>query len=106
MLDLTTLVKRYFTVKLPNGRTLDVEVPKVKTMKKILRAAEEVQTKEGSEGAAFSSLTEALSLALSKNKQGVHITSDELEELLDYDDMELLMTSYFEWVAEVKSSKN
>jgi hypothetical protein len=99
MYDMNQVSKRYWEVKFLNGLELSVECPKLKTLRKIT----EITKEKGNE---ISALEEALSMALSKNKQGKEITVDFIEENIDYDHMEGLLKSYFEWVKNVKNDPN
>ena len=45
-------------------------------------------------------------VALSKNKQKKEITTGDVAEILNLDQIQALLTEYFNWVSEIKSSKN
>lgn len=105
MYDMNTLVKRYFTITLEDGRKLELEPPKLKVLKKISQLSKlnndnELTTED------IESLSSAISLSLSKNKSNVKITSDEVEEMFDIDGMYDFLTKYFSWVSEIQNSKN
>lgn len=105
MYDMNTLVKRYFTITLEDGRKLELEPPKLKVLKKISQLSKlgndaELTTED------IESLSTAISLSLSKNKSNVKITSDEVEEMFDIDGMYDFLTKYFGWVSEIQNSKN
>ena len=105
MFDMNNLVKRYFPITLEDGRNLEIEPPKLKTIKKIAHLSNLTDgatlTEEDIE-----SLSSAISLALSKNKTDVRITSDEVEEMFDINAMYDFLTKYFNWVGEIQNSKN
>lgn len=105
MYDMSTLVKRYFTITLDDGRTLELEPPKLKVLKKISQLS---KLTNGSELTAedIESLSTAIALSLSKNKSNVKITSDEVEDMFDIDGMYDFLTKYFGWVSEIQNSKN
>ena len=66
MYDMTQFVPRYFKTKLKNGKIIEVEPPKLKVLKKILKLSgvkNEMTEKD------FENITLATSMALSKNKQ-------------------------------------
>lgn len=105
MFDMSTLVKRYFPITLEDGRKIEIEPPKLKTLKKIahlskLTAGEELTEED------IESLSSAISLALSKNKSNIKISSDEVEEMFDINAMYDFLTKYFHWVGEIQNSKN
>lgn len=105
MYDMNTLVKRYFSITLEDGRKLELEPPRLKVLKKISQLSKldngvELTT------ADIESLSTAISLSLSKNKSNVKITSDEVEEMFDIDGMYDFLTKYFSWVSEIQNSKN
>jgi hypothetical protein len=106
----TTIGKRYFGIKIEKELTdvetmqtitvdLDVEPPKLKVLKKITALAK-VRSED-----AFDDLTEALRLILSKNKTGTKVPEELIGEL-DFDEMNEILTRYFEWLAQSKNSPN
>jgi len=99
MFDMKNINKRYWDVKFTNGLFLSVECPKLKTLRKITDLTKDREN-------IVENLCGALALALSKNKQGKKITSDFIEENMDIDDINSLLTSYFEWIKCVKSDPN
>lgn len=103
MYDMTKLVTRYFQVKLKNQKVIDVEPPKLKVFREISKLTKDVS--EFDEG-EIDSLVKAVSLALSKNKQNYHVTTQQIEDWLNYDELYDLLVQYFTWVNEVTSSKN
>lgn len=104
MFDMTKLVPRYFALKLPNESRIDVEPPKNKTIKKMLSLSQTEEDAFTSDD--FDNLIIALSMALSKNKQGRKISPEFIEENMNLDEMNELMKTYFDWVSEIKQSKN
>ncbi len=103
MFDMTKFKTRYFDIKLKNGRIINIEPPKMKILKKITALSEVGDNLEEKD---ITSLTEAISLALSKNRQGIKITTEQIEE--DYDIFEIidLLKAYFDWVNTIQESKN
>lgn len=110
MFDMTTLITRYFDVKLPNGLELNVQPPRMKVLKKILKLSKDIQKIEAVDGeiggASLEALTEALSISLSVNKQKRKITVDDINDMMDLVQMMELFTAYFNWVGEINNSKN
>lgn len=103
MYDMTKLVTRYFKVKLKNQKIIDVEPPKLKIFREISKLAKVVDEFGEDE---VNSLSKAVSLALSKNKQNYRVTTSQVEEWLNYDELYDLLVKYFTWVNEVTNSKN
>ncbi len=50
-------------------------------------------------------LSEAIKMILRKNKNNINV-SDDLVEELDLDEMNEILTAYFEWIANSKNSPN
>lgn len=106
MYDMTNLITRYFTIKFRNGLQLDVEPPKLKALKKILKVANvNINNLTDAEN-VFEDITEALTIALSKNKQNRKVTVDEIDDWLDIDEIIDLLNNYVEWIETINSSKN
>lgn len=105
MYDMTKFRTRYFNMKLKNGRIIDIEPPKMKVLKKISALSETKDSEDLSEN-DIANLTEAVALALNKNKQGYKVTANNVEE--DYDILEIVdfLTAYFKWVNSIQNSKN
>ena len=98
MFDISTVNKRYFEIKL-NDIRLEVEPPKVKTLKKIL-ALSKARNED-----AMDELAEAVRILLSKHKSGYKVP-EELVDGLDLDQLNSILTAYFEWLAQEKNSPN
>jgi len=106
MLDLSTKVKRYFDVKIETT-TLKLEPPKIKTIKKLMGVAGKLVKDAGeADEEQLEELTEVVALILSKNKSGKKIDTDFVYEHMDYEDMMLLLSGYFEWVGEIQNDPN
>jgi len=96
MFDISTINKRYFDIKI-GDLTLEVEPPKIKTLKKIINLSESRDS--------MSDLVEAVKMVLNKNKSG-YVVSDKVTDELDYDQLDAILTAFFEWLGREKSSKN
>ena len=103
MYNMTKLVTRYFKVKLKINKTIDVEPPKLKVFREISKLASMADDYGESE---IDSITKAVSLALSKNRQRYKVSPDQIENWLNYDELYDLLLNYFKWVGEVTNSKN
>lgn len=104
MFDMTSYIPRYFKIKLKNGKILDVEPPKLKVLKKIMKLAK--NNKNDVTGQDFENLIVASSLALSKNKQNYTVTEEWITDNHNIDELMELLTNYFDWVDEINNSKN
>jgi len=99
MFDLSAVNKRYFDIKL-NDLVLEVEAPKVKTLKKIVDLAINSKKEEGLDG-----MTDAVLTLLKKNKGNKKVPPGIIDEL-DFDQMNEILTAFFEWLTGEKNSKN
>lgn len=102
MLDLTAVRRRYFQVKF-NGRVLEVEPPKLKTLNKLVSIA---KTAEHNELGAFPEMTPLIAQLLSKNKKGIKISPAVVEDNLDSDEMLVLLTEFIAWINQEKNDPN
>jgi len=105
MYDMTKFKTRYFTIKLKNNRVLDLEPPKLKILKKItalsaIKNSDELSEKE------IANLIEAVSIAISKNKQGYKMNPEQIEDQFDIDETVDFLNNYFNWVNEMQNQKN
>jgi hypothetical protein len=98
MFDINSINRRYFEIKL-NDTALEVEAPKVKTLKKIMSLSK-VRNED-----AMDELAEAVRTLLSKNRSGYKV-ADELVDGLDLDQLNGILTAYFEWLTGNKNSPN
>ena len=51
-------------------------------------------------------LYELTAKVLSRNKENIHITADQLNDCLDFEDLIIFFNSYIEYVDELASQKN
>jgi hypothetical protein len=98
MFDINTVAKRYFTIKL-DDMVLEIEPPKLKVLKKITSLS-----KARNED-AMEDLAEAVGMILSKNKSSYKVPQEIIDEL-DLDQMNEILTAYFQWLNREKNSKN
>ncbi|PYG88500.1 hypothetical protein LY28_01349 [Ruminiclostridium sufflavum DSM 19573] len=105
MFDISTINKRYFNISISvtndEGKeldiSLDVEPPKIKTLKKII-----VLSKDKDDENAMS---EAITLILNKNKTGFKVPNEIIENL-DTDQYKAILKEYTSWLKEVKNNPN
>lgn len=98
MFDLSTISKRYFNIKISEV-VLDVEPPKIKTLKRIMSLS------KSRDASAIDDLTAAVVMVLSKNKTGYVVPEDLVDEL-DLDQLNEILTAYFGWLVETKNLPN
>lgn len=98
MFDISTISKRYFSIKI-NDIEIEVEPPKIKTLKKIITLSKN----HGED--AINELSEAVKIILSKNKTGYQVP-DEIIDEIDLDQYNAILIEYFKWISEVKNSPN
>lgn len=108
MFDISGVNKRYFEVTLyetteegeiKSSIKVEVEPPKLKVLKKITRLS------KSEEENTIEELTDSIRLILNKNKARVKVPEAFIEDL-DMDQMDMLMTKYFDWLNNAKNSPN
>lgn len=105
MFDISSVSKRYFGIKLTvtdesdkeHNLQLEVEPCRLKTMKKLI----DVSKDDGPE--AIDDLYTALQKLLSKNKSKLKVPMEYIEDL-SFDELQAILTAYFEWLVETKNS--
>lgn len=97
MFDVNTVNRRYFEINI-NGEVLNVLPPKIKLLKKL------TSTMKNSNEDILDNLVDSVKSMLSRNKENINI--DDAVEDMDMDQLMAVMTAYFEWINNVKSSKN
>lgn len=95
MFDLNSVITRFFTLNLNNNQ-IEVEPPKVKTLKKLIA----VQKNKD-----YGAFIEIMSEVLSKNRQKKKITVEMLDSV-DVDVLNEISVQYFTWLSEVKNNPN
>lgn len=96
MFDISTVSKRYFSIKIGDLK-LEIGPPKLKTLKKVTSLS---QSKE-----ALDDLATAVRMILNKNKMGYEVPQEVIDEL-DIDEMNEILIAYFGWLARSKNSPN
>lgn len=95
MFDLNNIITRFFTLSI-NNTQLEVEPPRVKTLKKLIA----VQKTED-----YDAFVEVMAEVLSKNRQKKKITVEMLDGV-DVDVLNEISVQYFTWLSEVKNNPN
>jgi len=99
MFDLNTINKRYFEIKM-GEQILEIEPPSKKMLNKVTSLSSIKDGKKATDG-----LYDAVEMILSKNKAGRKISEDTVADL-NLDQINVIITKYFEWLNETKNSKN
>jgi len=99
MFDLNTINKRYFEIKI-GEQILEIEPPSKKMLNKITSLSGVKDGKKATDG-----LYDAVEMILNKNKTGKKITEDTVSDL-NLDQVNGIITAYFNWLNETKNSKN
>lgn len=98
MFDLNLVNRRYFEIKI-GKQTLEIEPPTKKMLNKITSLSS-VKDTEAADG-----LYEAVGMILNKNKTGKKIPNETIESL-DFDQINAILTAYFDWLSKEKNSPN
>jgi uncharacterized protein YrzB (UPF0473 family) len=105
MFDINTINKRYFDINISvrddegneHSIKLEVEPPKLKTLKKIVALSKDKEDED--------SLSQAISMILNKNKAGSKVPEEIIEEL-DLDQYNAILIEFFKWLGEVRNDPN
>lgn len=97
MLDISALKTRTFDVKLTHNVTVSMKPPKIKMLRKIIKAAKKDDV---------DSVLEAVAMLLNQNKNGKKLSRDWIEENIDVVEMRYILKKYFEWVNSIKNDPN
>lgn len=100
MLDLSAVKTRYYPVRF-NGKVLQLEPPKLKTINRLVRAA-----KLAGDGDidAYGELTPLVAQILSKNRNHIKISADTVENTLTTDQMLELFRGFLSWMNEERKN--
>lgn len=98
MFDIDAVSKRYFSIKI-NGSAIEVEPPKRKTLKKLMKLS-----KNTSEESIDDLYDEVRSL-LNKNRTG-YVVPEEWVDDLDLDQLISLLSAFFAWIGQVRKDPN
>lgn len=105
MYDMTKIKERYWLIKLRTGRVLNIEVPKLKVLKRITKLSKVADTNNMTEE-DMENLISALSIALSRNKEQFKVSEQWIEENININDVQDILNKYFEWVSNIQNLKN
>lgn len=109
-LNFNTTKKRYLRVTLADEKNtvLLVGTPTKKALSALFDVQDRLAAIESDEVSmdVLDDLYAVCATVLSRNKAGVEITQEQLEDLLDLDDIILLFTAYMQFIGEETDKKN
>lgn len=109
-LNFNNVRKRYLTITLADEKntTLLIGTPTKALMDDLtsLQNSLEVITDGDNNVEAFDDLYHACARIMSRNKGGIKITKEYLEEIFDVEDIMIFFNAYIDFVSELASSKN
>lgn len=110
VLNFNNLKKRYLTVTLADEHktTLMIGTPTKAIMDSLILLQSSIETLGENEtnSAAMDDLYIACAKVMSRNKTGVKVTKEYLEEIFDFEDILMFFNAYMEFVAELANQKN
>ena len=104
MLDYTKVKKKTLSVKLFDGTTLLLLMPKKKTYEKM--ASTKSLDVETLDKESINDIYELIAEILSNNTRKAKYTSEQVGEMFDMDDVLMLLNEYMNFAAEVESDPN
>lgn len=105
MLDLTIYKSRYYSVKISETETINLEPPKRKQLKSILSLTKNMN-KESLSDDDIDKIYEALLIAFNKNKEGKTFSIETIDEIVPLNALYDFFEGYYGWVAENINQKN
>lgn len=109
-INFNTIKKQYLPITLTDEKntTLMVGTPTGAVLNELISIQSTLKDVDENEVTTddLSSLYAVCAKILSRNKGGVIVTSKQLEELLDFEDIKILMSEYMNFISEVMSAKN
>lgn len=104
MLDLSKKQKKFFVVKLTNGTTLNIPSPKKRIFERM--AAMNDISLDTVSAENINEIYELIAKILSSNTQKKKYTTDEVGEMLDFEDINLLLNGYMEFAGYIVDDPN
>lgn len=109
-INFNNMQKRYLSVTLADEKntTLLIGTPTKAIMDDLISLQNSINTYSENETNvdAFDAIYGACARVMSRNKAGVKITKEQLEEILDYEDILIFFSAYLNFVSELKNQKN
>lgn len=104
MLDYTKVKKKTLSIKLFDGTTLLLVMPKKKTYEKM--AATKSLDVETLDEESINDIYELVAEILSNNTRKVKYTSEQVGDMFDMDDVLMLLEEYMSFAGEVENDPN
>lgn len=108
-LNFNNIKKRYLTVTFADEKstTILVGLPTKAILTELMELNVDVNTmNEDGDFGAFDELYEICVKIMTRNKGGVKITKEYLENVLDFEDILIFLKEYMSFVGEIASQKN
>jgi hypothetical protein len=109
-LNFNNLKKQYLSVTLADEKntTLLIGTPTKKLMDDLTLLQSNLEAIEEDSGntESFDELYTVCAKIMSRNKAGVIITKEKLEDIFDFEDVVIFFNAYMEFISEVTGSKN
>lgn len=105
MLDYTTREKKFLSVKLINGKTVFIGVPKKELFSKIENFETAIKDTEKIE-TFYDEMLQLTAEILSNNKSGAKFTVEDVNEIMDIEDMALLIREYAVYAGGIVKNPN
>ena len=109
-LNFNNIKKQYLNVTLADEKetTLLVGIPTKKLMDDLMLLQSSLETiEENSDNTeSLSELYTACAKIMSRNKAGIVITKEKLEDIFDFEDVTIFFNAYMEFIDDVVNSKN
>lgn len=103
--DFNKIARSFMTTKLKDGRTLVVKMPMKKTFEK-MTALQDTDVESMSVNDAMDTLGGLCAEILSHNMNGERISTEEIVENYDTEEMEMLIDKYMEFAGGAKNNPN
>lgn len=106
-LNFNSIKKQYLTVTLPDAKktTVMIGTPTKAILTEFINMSESL-TDATEQDQIMDELYKVCAKIMNRNKGGVVITAELLEECLDFEDIMIFINSYSEFIKEITSSKN
>ena len=106
MLDLTKSAKRFLAVNLIDDTSLMLRMPTKRVFDALVNLKDKLNTIQMDDLQTIDEVYELLSVILSNNLNHIKISVDYLSEIIDFEDLTILYTSYLEFVRGVTGDPN
>lgn len=105
MVDYTTKKKKFLSVKLIDGKTLFIGVPKKQLFAKLTNLEEHLKNTYEIEP-IYNEVLQLTAEILSNNKSGEKFTAEDVDAIMDIEDMALLIREYSAYAGGIIKNPN